>query len=162
MSEIIGFDYATINSVAVKPLKYPLLYHGTNRESPQIFYANDGLPKRGNDIDLIRHVEPPPSQLTESAFRGTVHYPISPAIISGACFWAGEDGWVYRIVDYPGYDINELLAGKIPDGKGGFRDPLMKGEQEIAIPARVVRIAVTGIGRVVERRRGLSVIWENL
>lgn len=59
-----------------------------------MFDAGDGLPARGNDIDLIRHAEPPPARTEESAFRGTVNFPISPARNVGACFWAGADGFM--------------------------------------------------------------------
>jgi hypothetical protein len=51
------------------------------------------------------------------------------------------------------------LAGRVPNGKGGFRDPLMK-EQEIAIPARVVRSTVLRIGAVMDTGRGFAIEWD--
>lgn len=161
MGEISGFDFATVNGARVEPRRYPVLYHGNAYESPILFDQNDGLPARGNDIELIRHIEPPPGRIEESAFRGTVHYPLSPALEAGACFWAGDGGWLYEVHNYPGYDIHQMLAGRVPNGKGGFRDPLMK-EQEIAIPARVIRSAVPRVGVVSERRRGFVVEWKNI
>jgi hypothetical protein len=118
----------------------------------------DGLPARGDDVDLIRHVEPPPTRERESAFRGTCVFPKMACGTAGAVFWAGEDGYVVDIRDYPGYNISELLDGRIPNGMGGFRGPNNPAEQETAIPARVPMSYIARCGHVVAGRRGQLVV----
>lgn len=137
----------------------PTVYHGSSTFSPTELTGADGLPLRGNDIDLIRHIEPPTTRAEESAFRGTVPFPSYPAITGSAVDWAGEGGWIFQVSDWRGYDVNAELEGRIPDGKGGFRGPLME-EQEIAIPARVPARFVTRVGKVKRGRIGLVVDWE--
>lgn len=160
--EIVGLKFALVNAKKVQPAIFPVLYHGTAEESPEIFTENSGLPARGKDVDLIRHVEPPVARDETSAFRGTVPYPQSPALDAGACHWAGAGGWVYEIKNYLGYDINQVLEGRVPNGIGGFRNPHTTGEQEVAIPARVPNAFVARIGYVKSRRRGYSVDWNNI
>jgi hypothetical protein len=162
MNNIAGYRYATVEGKVVHPLKFALTYHGSADTSPEVFLRHQGLPARGTDIELTKHVEPSPGQATNSAFRGTVNFPLSPLKDAGAALWAGDGGWIYEIRDYPGYDVNQLLEGKISSGMGGYRSNSMVGEQEIAVPARVLREAVARVGHVVERARGPSVDWENL
>lgn len=90
MSEIVGFDFATVNGSRVVPRTYPVLYHGSGHESRATFDENDGLPARGKDIELIRHVQPPPGSQPDSAFRGTTSYPVSPALDAGVLWWIGK------------------------------------------------------------------------
>ena len=161
LDSIVGYRFATVNGRPVESLPCLLVYHGTSDVSPSQCRTYRGLPARGTDIELIRQVEPPPARSAESAFRGTMNYPESLVRdVAGACGWAGERGWVFEIRSYRGYDVESLLDLRIPDGKGGFRSPLMK-EQEIAIAARVPERFIVRIGDVVEGRRGLAVDWGN-
>lgn len=114
---------------------------------------------RGSDIDLIRHTEPPPAWPVASAFIGTVPFPKAPGYDAGAVYWADEGGWVYHIDSWPGYDLNALLDGKIPDGMGGYRGPKHCGEQEVAIPAPVPMQSIRRVGIVERLRGGLAVRW---
>jgi hypothetical protein len=160
--DIPGYKYATIlDKDRVEPMIFQAIYHGTSELQPEKIKLFGGLPAKGMDIDLVRHVEPLPGAAENSAFRGTVQFPLSPGFDSGAALWAGEGGWVYKISDYPGYDICRLLEGKIPDGNGGFRGPLMSGEQEVAIPARVSSSKIRAVGDVVLRRGRYRVVWRH-
>lgn len=161
-TSIPGYEFATIRDAnKVQPQKQLDVYHGTAYVTSEQCQREDGLPFKGMDIDLVRHVEPPPSAESNSAFIGTVSFPSYPGTNAGAAYWADEGGWVYHIVDWPGYDINLLLNMQIPDGRGGFRGPLMPGEQEIALPARIPLAHISKIGLVNRKRGGLAVdfIW---
>lgn len=156
---IPGYAFASIGESIVHPLNHANLYHGTCLTDPTDFYGNGGFKLRGKDIDLIRHVEPPPSRIEESAFMGTVNFPVATYGEAGAADWAGSGGWVYHIQQWPGYDVQQLLEGKIPDGKGGFRGPLMR-EREIAIPAGAPNDHLQKVGDVVEgRRNNCRIAW---
>lgn len=159
---IPGFDYATAAGQIVKPVTFPVLWHGSSTESLDDFRTHNGLPARGTDIELIHHVEPETSTNSNTAFRGTVHFPISPDQRAGACLWAQDNGLIFLIKGFPGYDVNALLEGRIPDGKGGYRSPRHAGEQEIAIPARVPNTYIDCIGRVREGPRGFRYEMEKL
>jgi hypothetical protein len=154
-SSIPGYQFATIGAQKVSPTPQHDVYHGTSRLTPEEFKSGNGFPLRGNDIDLIRHVEPPPGRKDESAFLGTVFFPSLPEV--GATEWAMEGGWVYHIHDWPGYCIETLLKGKIPTFNG-YRDPHMK-ELEIALPAGIPSSHIKKIGLVVAKRGGLAVNW---
>lgn len=157
---IPGYSYATINDTdRINPNNHQNIYHGTAKISPTDCNTHNGLPAGGTDIDLVRHAEPPPARKEPSAFIGTVPFPKAPGFEAGAAYWAGEDGWVYHINDWPGYDINQVLEGRIPDGKGGYRGPFHIGEQEVAVPARVPKNKIVKIGKVVMQRGGLAVTW---
>lgn len=140
--KIRGYSYAMIGAKRVNPLQYECLYHGTDFETPESVEIYQGLPERGDNIDLLNHVEPPPLGCKEegnnSAFRGTVLFPNFPACFElGASFWAGEGGWVYLIKNWIGYDTNQIFEGNVPDGRGGYRGALRPGECEIVTTARV-------------------------
>ncbi len=159
-ASIPGYTFATLaDKIVVKPQTQIDVYHGTSSVTQQECNALNGLPAKGKDIDLIRHIEPPPNRAEASAFIGTVQFPVSPAHDAGAAYWAGDGGWVYHIREWPGYDIDRLLQGRIPDGKGGYRNPLMYGEQEVAIPARVPMKKIEKVGRVRMARGGPVVDW---
>lgn len=156
-----GYDFATVNGTQVSPRNYLLLFHGTADVSLDGFMQSHGLPAKGQDIELVRHVEPAPGDDGKSAFRGTTQlesFPPDYENSHGAAAWAREGGLVYQICDFPGYDVQLLLDGRIPDGMGGFRGPKYR-EQEVAIPARVGFAHVQRIGQVVEKRRGMLVKW---
>lgn len=159
---IPGFDFATAAGTVVQPQTFAVLWHGSSTETLENFRAQRGLPARGTDIELIHHVEPETIANPDTAFRGTVPFPLSPDKQSGACLWAQDNGLIFQIRDFPGYDINALLEGRIPDGKGGYRSPRYAGEQEIAIPARVPITYVAYIGRVQEGSRGFRYTMEKL
>lgn len=160
LSSIPGYEFALIGSKVVKPSVRLFRYYGTKDFGPNDCLAHDGLPRRGEDIDLIGHADRPPGyDPNRSAFRGTTPYPLSPLKDSGAVLWAGEGGWIYEIKCYVGYDLNCLLDGKIPNGIGGFRGPKYIGEHEDAIPARVPKGFISRIGIVKKGRRGLLPVW---
>jgi hypothetical protein len=159
---IPGFEFATIRDAnRVKPQKQLDVYHGTAYVDMEQCWREDGLPFKGSDIDLVRHVEPPPADDRISAFIGSCPFPLYPGADAGAALWAGVGGWVYHITNWPGYDINSLLSMQIPDGRGGFRGPHMVGEQEVALPARIPMSHISKIGRVRQKRGGLAVdfVW---
>ena len=159
-SAIPGYFYATIgDSERVVPFMQFNVYHGTSDLSHEACLKQGGLPMRGNDIDLIRHAEPPPERLALSAFIGTVPFPRAPGYDAGAVYWAKEGGWVYHIHSWPGYDLNSVLEGRIPDGMGGYRGLKHCGEQEIAIPAAVPLSSIQRVGIVERLRGGLAVKW---
>lgn len=161
-NNIPGYYYATIGDKAQVSAQTQLnVYHGTCLVDVDCYRRNNGLPKRGGDIDLIRHAEPPPTREEPSAFIGTVPFPNAPGFKAGAVYWADDGGFVYHIKDWPGYDINCLLEGRIPDGKNGFRGPKNCGEQEIAIPAAVPLSNICKVGKVEKLRGGLVVKWIN-
>ncbi|CAN7508863.1 hypothetical protein LJR296_003382 [Cupriavidus necator] len=95
--EIPGFSHALACGKTVQPEKYLQLYHGTADVSPSLYEEHAGLPRKGNDIELQRHVEPPAGLPANSAFRGTMEFPMSPACDASPAFWAGEGGWVFEI-----------------------------------------------------------------
>lgn len=68
---IPGYDFATVNGIPVSPRNYLLLYHGTADVSLDAFKQNEGLPAKGVDIELVRHVEDNQGVTGRSAFRGT-------------------------------------------------------------------------------------------
>ncbi|MDO3578255.1 hypothetical protein [Ralstonia pseudosolanacearum] len=159
---IPGFDYATAAGKVVKPQTFSVLWHGSSTETLEDFRTHSGLPARGTDIELIHHVEPETNTNPNTAFRGTVPFPLSPDKQSGACLWAQDNGLIFQIKDFPGYDVNALLEGRIPDGMGRYRSPRYTAEQEIAIPARVPSAYVAYIGRVQEGPRGFRHTMEKL
>jgi hypothetical protein len=151
----IGYEYAFVNGEPVNPTRYKLLYHGTDSPTVDEARSGGGLAAKGDDLELIHHAEPLAGASRQSAFRGTVQVPLSAILDSGAALWGR---WVYQITDYPGYDINSLLQGRIPT-PGGFRGPLMRGEQEIAIPAEVPLVNIALAGEVIQGSRGPKVQW---
>jgi hypothetical protein len=152
--QILGFHYAYIGEQKVMPLTLDVAYYGNQHLQPHEVDQHSGLPATGDDLDLIRHKEPPPQRERPSAFRGTVPFPLSPCGDAGAALWAQEGGCVVEIQSYPGYDINQLLEGKVPNGRGGFRDPLHPLELESAIPGRVPLAYITRLGVVAVNSRG--------
>lgn len=158
LEAIPGYLYATHGSQRLHPIRFPELYHGTCEVSEESMLLHAGLPPAGRDIDLLRHIEPPPDREEASAFRGTVQIAAHPHSRSGAADCAGHGGWVYRIREWPGYDVHALLEGRIEKPDGTFRNPVMN-EQEIAVPARVPASHIDAIGRVTQHRGGLRVLW---
>lgn len=157
---IPGYMNALVGNLTVDSMKVLCAYHGTNITSPEDFLRLSGLPARGTDTDLIKHVEPPAGHSQNSAFRGTVPYPVYPAVEGPSCAaeWADLGGWVYEVSNWRGYDINTVLEGRIPNGKGGYRGPLMKGENETAISARVPARYISRIGQVNKGRGNRLVV----
>ncbi|WP_189688758.1 hypothetical protein [Pseudorhodoferax aquiterrae] len=161
LENIPGYLSALIGSSEVVESHYlERAYHGTSKVAPDDARRELGLPRRGDVLDLLLHVEPPPQWDTErSAFRGTVPFPAYPAFPhQSAAEWAAEHGWVYEVCGFRGYELNSLLDLRIPNGRGGFRRPLMQ-ENETAIPARVPCRFITKVGQVLQGRSGLVVEW---
>ena len=108
-----------------------------------------GLPARGNNIDLIQHaIENAPDR----AFRGTTAEPLSQYKDAGAVLWAGEGGLVIQFKNVKGYDVNQALEGRVPT-LGGFGNNPKVGEQEIAVPGAVApnQIERVGVVRIDEK-----------
>jgi hypothetical protein len=148
-----GYDYASVNGTQVVPLRYPLLYHGAETPTPAEVEAAGGLPAKGKNVDLIAHAEPPPGAPDDSAFRGCTVHLLFPSGDAGAALWGS---WVFEIRNFPGYDINTELQGRIPT-VGGFRGPLMHAELEIAVPAEVPLRHLSQAGEVRGNSRGKRV-----
>ncbi len=163
-TNIPGYLHATVGDTIVKPQTCGVRHHGTNTITEQDFEINRGLPAKGSDIDLIRHVEPPPQRKEESAFRGTTPFPRSPIDDrTGAIYWAGDGGFLYQIQNWKGYNISELLDGRIKNGMGMFRSPHMTAEHETAVPARVPAEFIKRIGRVSENDHGQPIVkWRDV
>ena len=134
------------NGRVVPPTHHGGGYHGTSQVAPAEAFR-DGLPGRGTDVALENQVNQGPNR----AFRGTTPTPMTPDGETGAAYWAGEGGWVYKIDGVPTWDINALLEGQRPVG-GTFAGNVMAGEIEGAIPARVPASRIVGAYPVVEGR----------
>ena len=158
LSSIPGFQFALCGSQRLFPDVFAELHHGASAELDQAFLLARGLPARGQDVDLAKHVEQPVGYDPQtSAFRGTVQLPVFPGFSGGAVDWAGDGGLVFEIRYWPGYDISRL-EGRLVTA-AGHRGALLQ-EQEIAIPARVPKRYVTRIGDVKDNGRGqLKVVW---
>jgi hypothetical protein len=83
-----------------------------------------------------------------SAFRGATALLSDPELGQGAAYWADEGGYVVEVRGAPWWDVNALLENKIPT-PGGMRGPLMHGENELALAARVTPTHIVRVGRVV-------------
>jgi hypothetical protein len=156
-----GVEFATINGTQVRPQNYSTLYHGTDNvtlglpanataeDIAQQIY-NNGLPPRGNNINLIDHTI---NQAPDRAFRGATVQPISQEGGAGAAYWANENGVVVKFRDVPGYDVNAVLEGQVktPFGYQGNPRP---GELEIAVPGAILPNNIEAIYRVVLNERG--------
>ena len=139
-----GGDYAVASGVKIKPLLYPKLYHGADRATLGVdaqtsakdvaakIYA-EGLPGRGNNIDLIAHAGNAPDR----AFRGTTQMMMTPDGQAGAMLWADEGGFVIELKNVKGYDVNEVLEGRVRKPDGSFGGNAVHGEVEIAVPGRI-------------------------
>ena len=146
---------AMLNGKPIKPSHYGTVYHG-NDMPPQEVLTNGGLPAGGTNWDLANHSE---SISGNSAFRGATTMPITPDGKQGAAHWGR---YVYKIRGMPAWDLNEVMQGRVDTGLG-YRGPLMHGELEHAIPARVPIENIEQYGEVVEGPRGrLHVEWHSL
>ena len=139
-----GEEYALVNGAKVKPLLYETLYHGADRatlgfdaQTPAKdvaakIYA-EGLPGRGDNIDLIEHA----ANAHDRAFRGTTLMMKTPDGQAGAILWADEGGFVIKLKNVKGYDVNEALEGRVLKPDGTFGGNAVHGEVEIAVPGRI-------------------------
>jgi hypothetical protein len=75
--------------------------------------------------------------------------PLSQNKVSGALYWASDDGLVIEIVGVKGYDVNALRATSSQGGglSGMAQGKALGGELEVSIPAQV---KPENIGRVGE------------
>jgi hypothetical protein len=153
---VVGADRALVNGVEVKPGLYPSLYHGTTKE--RLGYATtasnkdvaadiykNGLPGRGNNIDLAQHAE----GAKDTAFRGTTFMKMNPDGQGGAVLWADEGGLVIQLKDVKGYDVNLATEGRIKKPDGTFGGNRVHGEQEIAVPGKVTPEQIETVWEVV-------------
>ncbi len=137
-------EFAMVNGKKVFPRTYGELYHGTDKAT--LGYADSvpleqvaadiykkGLPARGQNIDLAQHA----AGVDDRAFRGTTTMLQSPDGQAGAVLWADEGGLVVKIKNAKGYDVNELLEGRVKKPDGTFGGNAVHGEQEIAVPGAV-------------------------
>jgi hypothetical protein len=158
-----------VNGVKVKPLKYGEVYHGTdnatlglpsNMSAEQVAQKlyTEGLPARGNNVDLIQHAI---DNAPDRAFRGTTLEPLSQNKDSGAVLWAGDGGLVIQFKDVKGYDVNQALDGRVPK-MGGFGGNPKYGEQEIAVPGAISPSQIDRVGVVITNSDGVPIIkWIN-
>ncbi|WP_224023274.1 hypothetical protein, partial [Burkholderia vietnamiensis] len=157
-----GEEYAVVNGVKIKPLNYPKLFHGADRATLGVsadmpakevaakIYA-EGLPGRGNNIDLIEHAAGAPDR----AFRGTTLMMRTPDGEGGAMLWADEGGFVIELKNVKGYDVNAMLEGRVKKADGSFGGNPVHGEIEIAVPGRIKPEQVELVYEVVRTGRGL-------
>jgi hypothetical protein len=152
-----GVEYATVNGRQITPQNYQNLYHGTDNATlglPSSMKPEDvaqqlykqGLPARGNNIDLIDHATNNPES---RAFRGTTQQPMTQNKDAGAVHWAGEGGLVIELKNVRGYDVNAALEGQVKTIAGYKNNPNM-GELEIAVPGAIApeninRVGVVGV-----------------
>lgn len=122
-------------------------YHGMKYEDPEVIHK-DGLPSRGNDLNLQKHTET--NSNSDTAFRGTTSLPSYPGTTHGAAYWPGEGGIVVDIRGVASWDVDKLLQGTIQTPDFKYRGVLMRGENETVIMARVPpeKIYRTGIVEV--------------
>lgn len=155
VEEIAGEDHATVNGQPVKPLLYKTLFHGSSKstlgfaestpaeEVAKKIYA-EGLPGRGKNIDLAEHA----AGAEDRAFRGTTQLLATPDGAAGAVLWADEGGIVVELKNVKGYDVNAHLEGRVKKPDGSFGGNSMGGEQEIAVPGRILPEQVESVGTV--------------
>ncbi len=156
-----GEEFAMVNGKKVLPKVYAELYHGTNKAT--LGYAEatpleeiatniykKGLPARGKNIDLAEHA----AGAEDRAFRGTTTMLQSPDHQAGAVLWADEGGLVVKLKEVKGYDVNELLEGRVKKPDGTFGGNKVLGEQEIAVPGEIKPEQVEMIYKVAKVRNG--------
>ncbi|MFM0157465.1 hypothetical protein PQR05_10065 [Paraburkholderia sediminicola] len=156
-----GEDYALVNGLKVKPVLYERLFHGADRatlgvgaETPAKevaakIYA-EGLPGRGDNIDLIQHAANAPDR----AFRGTTEVMLTQDREAGAMLWADEGGFVIQLQNVKGYDVNAALEGRVLKPDGSFGGNAVHGEIEIAVPGRIKPEQVNKVFEVITDSRG--------
>jgi len=136
-------------------------YYGHDSSLSPESVLQHGLQARGDDWDLIRHVE----QTGRSAFRGTTKFVTYPGG-GGAAAWADEGGYVYEVTCVPSWDVNKHLQGRrlvsdLAVGTARFGDNLVLGEQEHVIPSRVPPEHIKRYGAVVSSVSGVPFVPRN-
>ena len=134
---------------AIAPDSYMGGFHGTNIPPDQVV-SDQGLSARGpmEDWRILEHVESRSAEA--SAFRGTTPFVASPEGDGGAAYWADQGGWVYELRGVPTWDVNSDLEGRVERPDGTYRDNLMRGEVEYAVPAKVPIECIVRWGQVRE------------
>ncbi|RIX74007.1 hypothetical protein [Acidovorax cavernicola] len=156
-----GLEHALVNGTKVFPHTYTRLFHGSNKSTlgfpesmPNKEVAasiyRDGLPARGQNIDLAEHAR----GVDDRAFRGTTEMLQTPDGQGGATLWADEGGLVIELRNVKGYDVNELLEGRVRKPDGTFGGNAMNGEHEIAVPGAISSEQIESVGEVVKNARG--------
>lgn len=148
---------AMIGSKVLQPRILDKAFYGNKQLPPGYQTIEDifkkGLPERGQNWDLNSHVEESwklkggQNPVNDTAFRGTTPQISSPDGTIGAINWADEGGYVYEIRGVPGWEVNTALEGRVAKPDGTFRDNLMSGELETAIPAKVPGKFICRVGR---------------
>ena len=150
---------AYIRGKPCKPTAYGTIYHGNDITPQQVLEAG-GLPAKGNNWDLINHVEEMATRDNPhgtSAFRGGTRLQLSPDRQAGAALWGK---YIYKIKGMPTWDINQLMEGQRGD-TGNFSGNIMRGELENAFPARVPIENIEAYAEVVQREgSGGQTIYE--
>ncbi|UCP11543.1 hypothetical protein K5R88_07885 [Pseudomonas sp. MM213] len=127
-------------------------YYGTSNLTPDVAFTK-GLPLKGFCVDLLRHA----GKGRDSRFRGTTPFlMVNEALGQGAVCWADEGGWVYELDNIPGWDVEKLLAGKVPTANG-FAGAPFPGEMEGAIDSWILPSMIRRAGKVERSRRFLVV-----
>lgn len=135
------------NGKIIAPIGLMDLYHGTRRVDPEDA-LRFGLPSRGDNLDLLAHS----NGGKDSAFRGTTAHVSDPVRETGAAYWAGEGGWVFKVEAYA-FDVNAALAGRVKRGTE-FGNNNWRGENEYAIPAYVPPTHIVRYGQVKQSLSG--------
>lgn len=122
------------------------LYHGAN-VAPETILANNGFPARGNNPDILNHV----NEGTDTMFRGATtdvtNMDRDNAI--GAAHWADDGHWVYQIAEVPYWDTNKVLDGQVWNPlEHRFGGNPKRGENEMAIPAEIPLAHIVAWGKV--------------
>ena len=133
----------------IRPDSYMGGFHGTNIAPDQVI-KDRGFTARGSmeDWRLQEHAES--QSAPASAFRGTTPIVASPEGDGGAAYWADQGGWVYEIQGVPTWGVNANLDGRIQRPDGSYRDNLMRGEMENAVPAEIPIECIARWGQVQE------------
>ncbi len=145
------------DGTAVKPTNFRGGYHGSSKVKIEDV-LDQGFLRRGSNWDLKDHVE----QRGNSAFRGVTEMSSDPVGESGAVYWAGVGGWVFEIRHIPTWDVNTLLEGRVRTAFG-YRGNLMRGENELAIPAHIPLPFIKKWGKVTRSYTGKLRVkeWHN-
>ena len=133
----------------IPPDSYMGGFHGTNIPPDQVV-KDRGFTARGSmeDWRLQEHAES--QSAPASAFRGTTPIVASPEGDGGAAYWADQGGWVYEFHGVPTWGVNGNLDGRIQRPDGSYRDNLMRGEMENAVPAEIPIECIVRWGQVQE------------
>lgn len=145
------------------------LKHGTDLHPDKVVELG-GLPAKGTDLDLQRHVQEltdPGSPSTKSGFRGGTYEQGRPPIGNlpgqGALYWGD---FVYVIDDVPVWDVKKVLGepGDFVKINGSDKLGALPNELEVAFEARVPLNNIRGwyeVGETVTGKKKLGAFIDN-